>query len=750
MFRFLLSLLGLSCLLVHSARAQQFTGEIKGTVYSDNEAVAFATVGLLNTSFGNVTDENGRFSLKNIPAGIYDLQVSAVGYLVYRKKITIETGSQTIVINLQKSRESLGEVVVTGTLKESFTLQSPIHVEVYTPKLFRKNPTPSIFEALQMVNGVQPQLNCNVCNTGDIHINGMEGPYTMVTLDGMPIVSSLASVYGLSGIPNSMIKRIEVVKGPASTLYGSEAVGGLINIITKSPLDAPKLALDFLATSHQEYNMDVAFKAGFKKAQSLIGINAFTFKNRRDVNADNFTDVTLQQRISVFNKWNFTRTENREASVAVRYLYEDRWGGEMNWQPAFRGGDSIYGESIYTKRLEITGSYQLPFTEKIKLQVSVNTHNQNSAYGNLFYLAQQNIAFAQLLWDKKINRHDLLAGLPFRFTFYDDNTIGTQTSSGHNQPQRLFLPGLFLQDEITLTDKLTTLAGLRYDYNSAHGGIFSPRASFKFSPKEHTVFRLNLGNGYRVVNLFTEDHAALTGSREVVVAESLKPERSWNGSLNFQKFMDMEAGFLSLDGSVFYTYFSNRIAGDYLSDPNLIIYKNLQGYAVSRGITLNADCAFTFPLKINTGLTLMDVYTMQKNSTGKPEKLPQLHAPNVSATYALSYSLNRFGISIDYTGRLYGPMHLPVLVNDFRPAKSPWFDIDNIQITKKLPQHIELYGGVKNLYNFLPQDPLMRPFDPFDKAIQTDNPNGYTFDTTYNYAPMQGRRIFVGIRWQLN
>src|SRR5690606_28364296 len=104
--------------------------------------------------------------------------------------------------------------------------------EVYNKAFLRCNPTPSLFESLQMINGVRPQLNCNVCSTGDIHMNGLEGAYTMILLDGMPIVSGLASVYGLTGIPGSLIERIEVVKGPASALYGSEAVGGIINVIT--------------------------------------------------------------------------------------------------------------------------------------------------------------------------------------------------------------------------------------------------------------------------------------------------------------------------------------------------------------------------------------------------------------------------------------------------------------------------------------------------------------------------------------
>jgi outer membrane receptor for ferrienterochelin and colicins len=101
---------------------------------------------------------------------------------------------------------------------------SPIPVEVYTPQFFKKNPAPSIFESLQNVNGVRPQINCSVCNTGDIHINGLEGPYTMVTIDGMPIVSSLSTVYGLFGIPSQLMERVEIVKGPASGLYGSEAI----------------------------------------------------------------------------------------------------------------------------------------------------------------------------------------------------------------------------------------------------------------------------------------------------------------------------------------------------------------------------------------------------------------------------------------------------------------------------------------------------------------------------------------------
>lgn len=744
-------------------QAQQF--RLSGQVLAGKEALHKASIQLLGLKIGTFTDSLGNFTLTNLKPGSYTLKINAMGYRTLNMPIQLQKDTLLLPISLETIDERLNEVVVTGTQKEIKRLESPVPVEIYTSKFFKKNPTPSIFDALQNVNGVRPQLNCNICNTGDIHINGLEGPYTMVLIDGMPIVSSLSTVYGLSGIPNSLVERIEVVKGPASSLYGSEAVGGLINIITKKVQSAPLFSADAMATGYGEYSGDLGFKLNVSpKVAVLTGVNYFNFQNKVDHNHDGFTDVTLQNRISLFQKWNIDRKDSRLFSLAGRFLYEDRWGGDVNWNKSYRGGNEVYGESIYTKRFELIGNYQLPVKEKFFLAFSLTSHDQNSRYGDVAYIAQQKIAFSQLTWDKKIGIHDLLFGAALRYTYYDDNTPATASAdpnNPHNQPENTFLPGLFVQDEMKLGKAHSLLAGLRYDYNSIHGHIVTPRLAYKWSVDEKNIIRLNAGTGFRVVNLFTEDHAALTGAREVIVHDKLKPERTYNVNLNYLTKLYLEDGsFFGLDFSAFYTYFNNRIVGDFDTNPNQIIYNNLNGHAVSKGLTGNIDMALANGLKANIGITYQDVSLTQDGL-----KKQQILTEKFSGTWAVSYKINKMHLNIDYTGNVYGPMRLPLLGSlDPRPPLSPTWSIQNIQFTYDGFKRLEIYGGVKNLLNFTPNKGtpfiIARTNDPFDKNVQfgtngqvlptPDNPYALTFDPNYVYAPNQGIRGFLGVRLTIN
>lgn len=739
------------------------TATINGTVlFSDQSKAPYVNVYIQGTSIGTTSAKDGSFELSGVPIGKQTLIASFIGFEKQKEVIEVkENGAHTVKFILKEESNLMNDVVVTGTLKEVSKLNSPVPVEVYSAKYFENNKAPSVFEALQNVNGVRPQLNCSVCNTGDIHINGLEGPYTMVLIDGMPIVSGLSTVYGLMGIPSSLIERVEIVKGPASTLYGSEAVGGLINVITKRPLNAPLFSADVFTTSWGEVNTDLAakYKIGMK-VNGLLGVNYFNYSNPLDLNNDGFTDITLQDRISGFNKFSFDRKSKKELNIGMRYVYEDRWGGEMNWNPEFRGGDSIYGESIYTNRFEVFGNYQLPTKEDINLQFSANTHAQNSVYGSTFYEADQRIGFTQLMWNKELfNSHDLLVGAAYRYTYYDDNTPATFSfDSLNNDPQHTHLPGLFVQDEISMNEFNTLLVGLRYDHNSAHGNIFSPRINYKWNSKNNkTIVRLSAGNGFRVANVFTEDHAALTGARDVVFEDELRPETSRNVNLNVVKrIYSKNENYFSIDASVFYTQFDNRIIPDYETNPNQIIYSNLVGSAESKGVSVNADITLQNGLKIMGGATLMDV-TFTENG----EEVRQLLTERFTGVWNIEYTILPLKLRLNYTGNVYSPMRLPLLGElDNRAEFSPWFSIQNIQLSRPIGENWEVYGAVKNILNFTPnRNSIARPFDPFDRNVDfnadgsvnptADNPNALTFDPSYVYAANQGIRGMVGVRFTL-
>ena len=742
------------------------TASIQGTILDENDQpISFATIAINNSTLGTESSDEGTFHFKGLKSGSYTLIVSYLGYKSNTLNLELADNEQfSTIIRIEPSSNKLDEIVVTGTLKEVNRLESPVPVEVYNPKFFKKNPTTNIYEALQNINGVRPQLNCQVCNTGDIHINGLEGPYTMVLIDGMPIVSSLATVYGLTGIPNSLIERVEIVKGPASSLYGSEAIGGLINVITKNANKAPIVSADIMSTSWEEHNVDLGLKLQAGNAASVLtGINYFNYQNPVDNNSDNFTDVSLQERVSVFQKWQFNRKDNKLFSIAGRYYWEDRWGGELQWTPEFRGGSEIYGEAITTKRFEIISQYELPVKEKMMLSLSYNDHHQNSVYGDTPYIGDQRIAFGQLTWNKEIKKHDILMGLALRYTWYDDNTPATGGESKEitNSPDEIWLPGIFIQDEIKLTDKHKLLLGLRYDYNDDHGSIVTPRFAYKWSASLTDIFRINAGTGFRVVNLFTEDHAALTGAREVVIVEELNPEQSYNVNANYTKKFYMENGSsASIELTSFYTYFTNVILPDYDFNPNQIIYDNLEGSAVSKGISMNSDLQLSNGLSIMIGGTLMDVSTEEEGISER-----QILTERFTGTWSISYPFFNGKLAVDYTGNLYGPMRLPLLGDlDPRPEESPWWSIQNIQLTYKGMGELELYGGVKNLLNWTPwrgqDEPIIaRAFDPFDRQVQfdasgaavptADNPNALTFDPSYVYGPNQGLRVFMGIRYAI-
>ncbi len=709
---------------------------IEGVVKSDGTPVPYAKVLLLPTEKGVISDDEGRFFFENVAYGAYEIKVSSVGFKDFQMSIDVRKDFEPLQIELE-DHFNLNKVVVTGTMRETSVAKSPVKIEVLSQSFFRSSPVNSIIDALETVNGVQEQVNCGVCGTNDIHINGMEGPYTLVLIDGMPIVSGLSSVYGFNGVPTSIIDRVEIVKGPSSTLYGTEAVGGVINIITKTPEKAPLIDVETNYNSHQELKTNFAITPRIGKRVFTTLSGDYYFNDLRiDNNGDNFTDIPLNNRLSVFNKWQINNKKDQTVfSLAGRYYNEDRFGGVMDWEKSDRGSSTVYGESIKTERFEVLGSYIFPLKSRnLKLDFSANSHRQDSWYGDVSYEALQQVFFSNLIWSQKIKkRHYLIAGLANRYNIYTDNTP-SQTDEND------YVPGIFIQDEWDVTDQIKLLGGARLDYHKNHGLIFSPRLSFKKQFGAFTAFRFNYGTGFRQVHLFTEDHAFVSGSRDVVILNELKPERSHNVTLNLNHTYTV-LGYGNFDVDVFYTYFQNKIIPDYDQDPDLIVYDNLAGYGITRGVSFAVNHSFKFPLRLRMGATFMDVFEKVEDDDGNIEKVQQVFAPKFSSTFGLTYSWKKAGLSFNWIGKVMGPQKLPTFADEFaRPDVSPWFTVQHFQVTKTFNKiGLEIYSGLKNIFNYTQDSPLIDP----------SNPYGDSFDTSYAYGPLQTRRVFLGLRWQI-
>lgn len=715
-------------------------GQLEGRV-EDHLGNVLESASIFNATqkVGTISNSKGVFRLGRYASGD-KVVVSFIGFKskVLSKKDFNQTNR--VIIKLVEE-ESLQEIVVSTTFKQIRKRDSSIPISVYSSAFFKSNPNPSIFESIQLINGIRPQLNCNVCNTGDIHINGQEGANTMVLIDGLPIVSGLATVYGLTAIPQFLIEQIEVIKGPASSLYGSEAIGGVLNLITKTNENAPKISLDTFSTSWGEVNFDLGGRYQLGKKTGLIGINYFNYSNPIDKNKDGFTDLTLQHRVSIFNKISSAKND-----LAFRLFYEDRWGGQINWSPEYRNSSEIYGESIYTGRWELFGKYQID--DNWFAQYSLNGHSQNSVYGNSPYTADQKIGFIQAVRSKTIKKGKSLFGLSYRVTDFDDTTLATQNLT------QTHLPGIFTQIEKYVDSKNTILGGLRYDYHSINGSVLTPRLNYKWNNDLKTkIFRTGFGTGYRVVNVFTEDHAALTGARKVVFEEQLSPEKSWNITSSWEQKIYTKTGFIiTLNATAFYTRFSNRILPDYETNPNEIRYRNLDEYSTNRGIAINTQALLSNALQLQFGFTWIDAQVVQNEIRQRP-----LLTEKFSGNYILTYNPVTLPIKFDFTATLIGPMKLPLLSPlDPREPYSPWIHDSNLQLSWKT-KNIEFYGGIKNIFDFTPQEnSIARAFDPFDKNVAFDtsgnilptasNPYALSFDPSYVFYSNQGRRFFLGFR----
>lgn len=722
-----------------AANAQTIiTGKV---IDEDSKPVANAEV-LFKNETPVYTDHNGKFTI-SFTSGSDSLMIRVSKAEFKTRKIYVSGNfkGDDLTIVLEKDYFETEDIVVTGDRKGVYLKDSPVKIEVLTNEELNKVFATDFTKALEYIPGVKPQNNCGVCGTSDIRIQGLEGQYTQILVDGHPVMSNLGTVYGFKGINTANIKQVEIVKGPGTILFGPEAVAGTINIILKDPSEMSSYSFE-AATTNTFENKFIFSKS--IKSRNIEGAFTFDYNNltqRFDENGDGFMDEPQYSRFAFFPQVNIYPQNDFQISLQGKYYYEDRFGGQMTYNKEnHRGGAEVYGESIYTNREEFFGKISKIISDKISFESNISQiyHNQNSYYGLIPYMAEQFTIYADGLAFLNHNlRSNTVLGMSYKHETYDDNTTATMNPEDPaiNQAAYYNIYSVFVQNEYKFSPRLTTLLGLRYNFHNIQKSILQPRASLKFQIGNSTTLRASFGTGFRTVNIFTEDHAALTGSRQVIIDGSLNPEKSINGSFNLVKDFDFENQFAQLTFDAHYTRFSNQIIPDYNSDPDLIVYRNLEGYSLSQGIEASFEFQFRFPAKLKLSYEYLDVY---KNENGIHQEL--LFVPDYTLNFDITFFENNTETSVNLVGKLVGQQRLPeIIYPEPRPLYSKPFSELSLQLSREF-QSSEIYLGVTNIFNYKQDTPLIDPQNPF----------GVYFDTTYIYGPLHGREFFAGIRLNLN
>jgi outer membrane receptor for ferrienterochelin and colicins len=291
---------------------------------------------------------------------------------------------------------------------------------------------------------------------------------------------------------------------------------------------------------------------------------------------------------------------------------------------------------------------------------------------------------------------------------------------------------------------------LRFDHYEHHGPILSPRFNLKWKPGEWSTLRFNFGTGFRVVNLFTEDHAFVTGRRQVEIEDPLEPEQSYNASLSFNQVYTLGNGSGTLDIEAFYTHFENKIVVDY-STPGMIIYRNVPEYAQTMGIGLSVNHRFSFPLSFNLGINVQEV-TQSITEEEEVISIPIEFAPKWTGLLSMNYEFKKLRMTVGYNVSVTGPMQLPKVydldsngepLSNPRPTTSPTFAIHSLKVSKNFNKGWAIYAGMENIFDY------RQPVSPLSGYDDPNHSTGFSphFDSAYSYAPMHGREFYVGAKW---
>lgn len=779
-------IISLTIFINTSTAQQRLETAITGKVTSEGKSLAFANLILEGTTIGTVSDEEGKFQIMNVPSGTHAVRVFALGFEPSTKNIEVIEGlTSELNFDLKSDAIGLSEVVITGDRNEKNRRESGVIVNTITPKLFQATQSVILSDGLNFCSGLRMENNCNNCGFSQVRINGLEGPYAQILINSRPIFSGLAGVYGLELIPSNMIERVEVVRGGGSALYGSNAIGGTINLILKDPImnvyevgmngGAVGTGLNGSGRTALDFSTNINASVVSPNNKSGLALYGF-FRDRQpfDANDDSFSELTTIKN-NTFGSRVFQRLGDRGKIAGDFFVIsEDRRGGDnfdspkheanvteavnhsiingaVTYEQFFRKSDlfTAYLSAMHVDRDSYYGAEQ-------SLKDYGNTKSMTINSGMQYVAKLEKATLTAGIENRSENLRDKKMGYPdfdnaiiengeiVEIPHVDDLLVADQVS---------VTTGFYAQYEYNLL-RWQFSAGARYEnYNikdleenggEKSGNVITPRVTIKYDATRNLQLRLSYAEGYRAPQIFDEDlHIETSGSRQVLHRNdpNLVQETSHSimASADYTFFVNNTTQ-INILAESFYTNLSNPFVNEF-GEPDengVVVYTrtNAKNGAVVKGINLEANVAAGKSFFVNGG------FTLQKSTYEEEQEFNEkafFKSPDSYGFLTIDNSpVKNLGISatINYTGSMLVPYFGNTIANpdegELRNTES-FFDLGlkfryNFKIKGAT---LQLFAGVKNVFN----------------SYQNDFDYGIDRDPGYVYGPMEPRTIYAGLKF---
>lgn len=720
-----------------------------------HDHLPFVSVVVVGTNIGVITDATGHYLIKNMTPGTYTIEVSTVGYVAQTKKVKMVAGETTeLEFELEEDAVTLDQIVVSSNRSETLKREAPSLVSVVDSELFDRVSSTSLAGGLTYQPGVRVENTCQNCGFPQVRINGLDGRYSQILVDSHPLFSSLTGVYGLEQIPANMIERVEVLRGGGSALYGSSAIGGTINIITKEP----KRSMAEMSHTTTSIGMGGAMENATSLNASLVSdsgkaaVSVFAQSRTAggyDVDGDGFTELLYSDSEALGMRSVFRTGQYSRITAQYHRIKDYRRGGDRLDLPQHEaevceqadhtidGGSITYdwSDSQHKNRLNIYSSFQ------------------NTARKSYYGAGKDPDAYGRT--------HDLTAAAGVQYVHEFDHmffmpanlTVGSEvshndlhdTSIGYNidTKQIANIYGAYFQNEWRNKEWSILLGGRLDKHNLVAAPIFSPRANLRYNPTEEISLRLSYAGGYRAPQAYDEDlHIAIVGGERtrIQLADDLKEERSSSLSASaefYHTFGSVATNFI-VEG--FHTRLDDVFALREIGHDNegVAVQERYNGSgATVSGINLEGRAMFSRKVELQAG------FTLQRSHYAEPEQwsetaeasLDMFRTPDAYGYFTLMYKPIA-KVNIDLTGNYTGPMwvqhYAGYIEEDVAVRTQSFMDVSlRVSYTTLVydDTFIEVFGGMKNIFN----------------SFQNDFDQGPDRDSGYVYGPLMPRSAYFGV-----